>query len=555
MATVNNIRLLGEEFNKIKIVEKVTTLLEKYESKISSLEDSRDLSTISLLEFIKALYAQEQRRINILEEHSEGAFQAKSNDGSSLSYKGKKPWSKKKERPKIDAGKKFPPCVHCQSQAVDDNQVQEEHVFSASCFATSSKVKKDWLDNSCTHHMASDERMFREINTSFVSKVKIGNVKFSEARGKEDFIMNTLLDLVESMSKVDDKGAICEASCLSDSRYFVLLIDDCTRFCWVHFLKQKSKVVDFFWKFKAMVENQASYKLKILSTKKGYKVFDPSTKKIIVKEDLQPAEDEVQSDEGFDDTPIRGTRPIIDIYKKCGLASLEPSSFDEVAKYVYWKEDMKAYINMIHEMIHRNWLIDQSIKGRKEFIDEFKKQMQVVFEMSDLGEMTYFLGIEVIQTQHAIFISQQAFALNILRKFCMENCKPASIPVAQGEKLSSKGDYEKVDEKGYKSLVDCLLYLTASRLDIMFAVSLLSRFMHCYNVAHFKVAKRVLRYVKGTLSYRVKFKQQTMAQSTAEVEYIAVVATVNQAIAIWLRKLLSDLNLSQGEATEIKIDN
>ncbi|XP_016740119.1 secreted RxLR effector protein 161-like [Gossypium hirsutum] len=110
----------------------------------------------------------------------------------------------------------------------------------------------------------------------------------------------------------------------------------------------------------------------------------------------------------------------------------------------------------------------------------------------------------------------------------------------------------------------------------MYAVSLLSRFMHCCNVAHFKAAKRVLRYVKGTLNYGVNFvkaeelklvgysnsdwagsvhgcfvgvlkKQQTVAQSTTEAEYIAAATVVKQPI--WLRKLLSDLNADQEEAT------
>lgn len=79
--------------------------------------------------------------------------------------------------------------------------------------------------------------------------------------------------------------------------------------------------------------------------------------------------------------------------------------------------------------------------------------------------------------------------------------------MAQGEKLTSNGNHEKVDEKEYRSLVGCLLYLTATRSDIMFAVSLLSRFMHCCDVVHFKAANRVLRYVKGTLNYGVKFEK------------------------------------------------
>ncbi|XP_016690738.1 uncharacterized protein [Gossypium hirsutum] len=113
MATVNNIRLLGEEFSGQRIVEKViTTFLEKYEAKISFLEDSRDLSTIPLTELINALYAQEQRREKRIEDHYKGAFQARSREssGSNLNSKGKKPWTEKKK--KEPTKKKFPSCVH-----------------------------------------------------------------------------------------------------------------------------------------------------------------------------------------------------------------------------------------------------------------------------------------------------------------------------------------------------------------------------------------------------------------------------------------------------------
>ncbi|XP_012436626.1 uncharacterized protein LOC105763093 [Gossypium raimondii] len=93
----------------------------------------------------------------------------------------------------------------------------------------------------------------------------------------------------------------------------------------------------------------------------------------------------------------------------------------------------------------------------------------------------------------------------ILKKFCKENFKSASTPIALGEKLTSKGDSERVNENNFRSLIGCLLYLTTRRSDIMFAVSLLSRFMHCCNVTHFKTTKKVLRYIKGTLSYGIKF--------------------------------------------------
>ncbi|KAK5786864.1 hypothetical protein PVK06_041510 [Gossypium arboreum] len=115
MATVNSIRLLGEDFSESRVVEKViTTLPERFEFNISSLEDSRDLTTISLSELVNSLYALEQRRANRQEEHPEGAFQAKAKESSSSSQKGKKPWLDKREKPRRDAGKRrFPPCIHC----------------------------------------------------------------------------------------------------------------------------------------------------------------------------------------------------------------------------------------------------------------------------------------------------------------------------------------------------------------------------------------------------------------------------------------------------------
>ncbi|KAK5838511.1 hypothetical protein PVK06_007241 [Gossypium arboreum] len=134
--------------------------------------------------------------------------------------------------------------------------------------------------------------------------------------------------------------------------------------------------------------------------------------------------------------------------------------------------------------------------NKSELIEDFKKHMQDVFEITDLGLMTYFLGMEVNQNEQGIFIIQQAFALKILSKFSMSKCKPASTPVALGEKLSSTSEHDRVDEKAYRSLVGCPLYLTAIRPDIIYVVSLLSRFMHCCNVAHFKATKTVLRYVK-----------------------------------------------------------
>lgn len=126
--------------------------------------------------------------------------------------------------------------------------------------------------------------------------------------------------------------------------------------------------------------------------------------------------------------------------------------------------------------------------------------MKNVFDMSNLGEMNYFLGLEVQQSRQGIIISQSKYAKEILRKFQMIGCKSSGTLLVSGRQLYKEDRAEKLDSTKYRSLVGCLLYLSASRPDIRHATSLLSRYMHSLSELHFNVAKKVLRYVKGTMN-------------------------------------------------------
>lgn len=139
-------------------------------------------------------------------------------------------------------------------------------------------------------------------------------------------------------------------------------------------------------------------------------------------------------------------------------------------------------------------------------IEDFKQEMMKVFEMTDLGLMSYFLGMEIKQDRGEVFICQKKYAKEILKKFCMEDCNEMSTPMNQKEKLSKEDGTQKVDESYFRSLVGCLMYLTATKPDILDVVSILSRFMHCASEVHLKAAKRVIRYVKGTTDFGIKFK-------------------------------------------------
>ncbi|KAL5794737.1 hypothetical protein ACOSP7_003331 [Xanthoceras sorbifolium] len=115
--------------------------------------------------------------------------------------------------------------------------------------------------------------------------------------------------------------------------------------------------------------------------------------------------------------------------------------------------------------------------------------------------MAYYLGIEVKQKEEGIFISQENYAKEILKKFKMDDCKPINTPVEYEIKLSKHDKGESIDPTFLKSLVGSLRNLTCTRPDILHAVGLVSRYMEDPTTTHFKAAKRILRYIKGTLDF------------------------------------------------------
>lgn len=145
--------------------------------------------------------------------------------------------------------------------------------------------------------------------------------------------------------------------------------------------------------------------------------------------------------------------------------------------------------------------------GDMEMIEEFKQSMKKEFDMTDLGKMRYFLGIEVLQSSLGIHISQAQYALEVLRRFDMENCNSVCNPIAPGSKLDLDDGGELVDETYYKQIVGSLMYITITRPDLQFSVSLLSRYMSKPTTLHLQAAKRVLRYLRGTVDFGIWYKR------------------------------------------------
>lgn len=213
-----------------------------------------------------------------------------------------------------------------------------------------------------------------------------------------------------------------------------------------------------------------------------------------------------------------------------------------------------------------------------------KERLRNKFELKDLGRPKRLIGIDITCKDGEIKLSQGKYIEDTLKKFNMEECKTTTTPIEPGLILEQKKEAKK--DLPYKNLIGTLMYLAvATRPDIAYAVSYLSQFNDCYDEAHFKSAKRVLRYLKGTIDVGLKFKktaeelycmadadwgackldrksfsgycfkyagapiswaskkQRCVALSTAEAEYTAITEAAKEAIH--LKGLFEDLGVNQ----------
>ncbi|GJZ77600.1 putative ribonuclease H-like domain-containing protein, partial [Tanacetum coccineum] len=143
--------------------------------------------------------------------------------------------------------------------------------------------------------------------------------------------------------------------------------------------------------------------------------------------------------------------------------------------------------------------VDDIIFGstKKSLCVEFEQMMHKRFQMSSMRELTFFLGLQEKQKDDGIFISQDKYVANILKKFDFATVKTSSTPIETNKALLKDEEAEDVDVHLYRSMIGSLMYLTASRPDIMFAVCACARFQVTPKVSHLHVMKRIFRYLKG----------------------------------------------------------
>ncbi|GKE21402.1 putative ribonuclease H-like domain-containing protein, partial [Tanacetum coccineum] len=165
--------------------------------------------------------------------------------------------------------------------------------------------------------------------------------------------------------------------------------------------------------------------------------------------------------------------------------------------FLVYQMDVKSAF--LYGTIEEEVYVDDIIFGstNKELCTGFEKLMKDKFQMSSMGELTFFLGLQVQQKEDGIFISQEKYVDEILKKFNYTDMKSASTPVDLENHLVKDGDANDVDVHLYRSMIGSLMYLIASRPDIMFAVCACARFQVTLKTSHLLAVKRIFRYLKA----------------------------------------------------------
>ena len=141
-------------------------------------------------------------------------------------------------------------------------------------------------------------------------------------------------------------------------------------------------------------------------------------------------------------------------------------------------------------------------------IKHFKQEMQKKFSMSDLGLLSYYLGIEVQQTSKGITLCQSGYTAKILESMGMSSCNSCATPMEVRLKLSkTKEGEEVVEATAYRSVIGSLRYLVNTRPDIAFSVGVVSRYMEAPGKEHWAAIKHILRYLKGTVGLGCNYER------------------------------------------------
>lgn len=151
-------------------------------------------------------------------------------------------------------------------------------------------------------------------------------------------------------------------------------------------------------------------------------------------------------------------------------------------------------------------------------ISNLLQQLQISFAVKDLGKLNYFLGVEVVPLKSGLLLSQRRYILDLLKRTNMLEAKPISSPMSSSSSLSAFDGDSMDDPLLYRSTVGSLQYLSLTRPDLAFAVNRVCQFMHKPTKLHWQAVKRILRYLKHTVSHGLLLTRSNTSNLVKESE-------------------------------------
>ena len=162
---------------------------------------------------------------------------------------------------------------------------------------------------------------------------------------------------------------------------------------------------------------------------------------------------------------------------------------------------------LIVVQVYVNDIIFESTKD--ELAHDFLKLMQAEFEMSMIGELSHFLGLQIHQQESGIFISQSKYAKNLVKKFGLESASPVRTPMSPNVKLNVDLLGKNIDSSLYRNMIGSLLYLIASKPNINYSIEVYASYQANPRESHMIALKRIIKYVKSTADFRVWYSKDT----------------------------------------------
>ncbi|GKA08809.1 retrovirus-related pol polyprotein from transposon TNT 1-94 [Tanacetum coccineum] len=151
----------------------------------------------------------------------------------------------------------------------------------------------------------------------------------------------------------------------------------------------------------------------------------------------------------------------------------------------------------------------------QDLCDDFSKIMHDEFEMSMMGELNFFIGLQIKQLEDGIFFNQSKYIKEMLKKFRLEDSKPIKTPMSSKTKPTRDEDGKSIDDTKYHDMIGILLYLMAS---IMFRVCLCARFQEAPKTSHLDAVKIIFRYIKGTTHLGLWYPKGTGVETIVYVD-------------------------------------